>query len=53
MVPRALEAAEVLANEGTDVEVIDPRTLKPLDTGITIESIKKTGRAGEDVNPAR
>jgi len=45
MVPRALEAAEVLAKEGTDVEVIDPRTLKPLDTGVMIESIKKTGRA--------
>jgi pyruvate/2-oxoglutarate/acetoin dehydrogenase E1 component len=45
MVPRALEAAEQLAAEGIDVEVIDPRTLKPLDDAPIIESVKKTGRA--------
>ena len=33
MVPRSLEVAATLANEGISVEVIDPRTLAPLDTG--------------------
>lgn len=45
MVPRALEAAEQLAAEGIDIEVIDPRTLKPLDDAPIIASVKKTGRA--------
>ncbi len=45
MVPRALEAAETLAQEGIEVEVVDPRTLKPLDDGIIVESVIKTGRA--------
>lgn len=40
----ALEAAEVLAKEGIDVEVIDLRSLKPLDTETIINSIIKTGR---------
>jgi pyruvate/2-oxoglutarate/acetoin dehydrogenase E1 component len=44
MVPRALEAAEILAQEGIEVEVVDPRTLKPLDDGIIVESVIKTGR---------
>ena len=44
MVHRALEAAEILAKEGIDVEVIDLRTLKPLDIDTIIASIKKTGR---------
>jgi 2-oxoisovalerate dehydrogenase E1 component len=44
MVYRALEAAEILAKEGIDVEVIDLRTLKPLDTDAIVASIKKTGR---------
>jgi 2-oxoisovalerate dehydrogenase E1 component len=44
MVLRALEAAEVLAQEGIDVEVIDLRSLKPLDIDTIITSIKKTGR---------
>lgn len=44
MVPRALEAAEKLAAEGIDVEVIDPRTLAPLDTGTIYNSIRKTHR---------
>ena len=44
MVQRSLEAASLLANEGIEVEVVDPRTLKPLDTSIIIKSVKKTGR---------
>lgn len=44
MVMRALEAAEKLASEGIQVEVIDPRTLKPLDAAPIIASVKKTGR---------
>ena len=44
MVHRALEAAEILAKEGIDVEVIDLRTLKPLDIDTIIASVKKTGR---------
>jgi pyruvate/2-oxoglutarate/acetoin dehydrogenase E1 component len=44
MVVRALEAAEILSKEGIDVEVIDLRTLKPLDMDTVSASIKKTGR---------
>jgi acetoin:2,6-dichlorophenolindophenol oxidoreductase subunit beta len=44
MVPRALEAAGVLEKEGIEIEVIDPRTLKPLDTQTITESVTKTGR---------
>jgi len=44
MVYRALEAAEILAKEGIDVEVVDLRTLKPLDIDTIVESVKKTGR---------
>ncbi len=44
MVHRALEAAEVLAGEGIEAEVIDLRTLRPLDTATIIESVKKTTR---------
>ena len=44
MVPRALAAAERLAQEGIEVEVIDPRTLRPLDDAPLIASVKKTGR---------
>ncbi|SDF10278.1 pyruvate dehydrogenase E1 component beta subunit [Salipiger thiooxidans] len=40
----ALEAAEKLADEGIDAEVIDLRTLRPLDYGTVIESVKKTNR---------
>ncbi|HEY59538.1 MAG TPA: dehydrogenase [Anaerolineae bacterium] len=43
MVLHALEAAEILAKEGIDVEVVDLRSLKPLDTETIINSIKKTG----------
>lgn len=44
MVIEALRAAEELAKEGIDAEVIDPRTLKPLDEEIILESVRKTGR---------
>lgn len=40
----ALEAAEELARQGIDVEVVDPRTLKPLDVDTIVTSVKKTGR---------
>ena len=40
----ALEAAETLAGEGIDAEVIDLRTLRPLDTATVLESVKKTNR---------
>jgi pyruvate dehydrogenase E1 component beta subunit len=43
MVDRALEAAEILAASDTSVEVIDPRTLSPLDEGTIIGSVEKTG----------
>ena len=39
-----LEAAEVMAAEGLDVEVVDLRTLTPLDTETILESVKKTGK---------
>lgn len=44
MVQRSLEAAQVLAEEGIELEVVDPRTLKPLDDGPIIESVSKTGK---------
>ncbi len=44
MVLKALEAADILAKEGIEVEVIDLRTLKPLDIETIIRSVKKTGR---------
>ena len=44
MVHRSLEAAEKLATEGISVEVIDLRTLKPLDMDTIAASVKKTGR---------
>ncbi len=43
-VPIALQAAEQLAAEGIDCEVIDLRTVKPLDTEAIISSIQRTGR---------
>jgi acetoin:2,6-dichlorophenolindophenol oxidoreductase subunit beta len=42
MVPKALEAAELLAKEGIDAEVVDPRTLVPLDKETILESVRKT-----------
>ncbi len=44
MVHRSLEAAELLSKEGVSVEVIDLRTLKPLDMDTIAASVKKTGR---------
>ena len=40
----ALDAAEALAGEGIEAEVIDLRTIRPLDTATLVESVKKTGR---------
>ena len=53
MVHRALEAAETLAKEKIDVEVIDLRTLSPIDLDTVIESVEKTGRlvAVDEANP--
>ena len=44
MVGVALEAAKKLAEEGIDAEVINLRTLRPLDTAMIVESVKKTNR---------
>jgi pyruvate/2-oxoglutarate/acetoin dehydrogenase E1 component len=44
MVKRSLKAAEQLAQEGIEVEVVDPRTLKPLDEETIVRSVIKTGR---------
>ena len=45
MVPLALQAAEQLASEGISAEVIDPRSLAPLDIDTIVASVEKTGRA--------
>lgn len=45
MVSRALQAAEALAGEGIELEIVDPRTLSPLDEAPIIHSVMKTGRA--------
>ena len=44
MIPTALQAAEVAAAEGTSIEVIDLRSMSPIDFGTIINSVKKTGR---------
>jgi 2-oxoisovalerate dehydrogenase E1 component len=44
MVHRALSAAEMLASDGVSVEVIDPRTVSPLDMATVLQSVAKTGR---------
>jgi pyruvate dehydrogenase E1 component beta subunit len=44
MVPTALKAAEELEKQGVSCEVIDPRTIRPLDIETIIESVKKTNR---------
>jgi pyruvate dehydrogenase E1 component beta subunit len=44
MVGFALEAAEILAKEGVDAEVIDLRTIRPMDHATVVESVKKTSR---------
>jgi pyruvate/2-oxoglutarate/acetoin dehydrogenase E1 component len=45
MMYRALEAADELATEGISMELVDPRTLQPLDTGTILTSVRKTHRA--------
>lgn len=44
MVHKALEAANIIASEGIEAEVIDPRTIVPLDIDSIIKSVQKTGR---------
>ncbi|MCH9039462.1 MAG: alpha-ketoacid dehydrogenase subunit beta, partial [Chloroflexi bacterium] len=44
MVPRALSVADALEGEGVSVEVIDPRTIVPLDKQTILKSVEKTGR---------
>ena len=44
MVHKALEAAETLASEGIDAEVIDLRTVRPMDRETVLASVRKTGR---------
>jgi pyruvate dehydrogenase E1 component beta subunit len=44
-VDRALNAAQDLAQEGIELEVVDPRTIKPLDEDIILSSVQKTGKA--------
>jgi len=44
MVKKALAAAERLAAEGISAEVVDPRTLAPLDVATIVDSVRKTGR---------
>jgi pyruvate dehydrogenase E1 component beta subunit len=44
MVPTALKAAEQLEKDGISCEVIDPRTIRPLDINAIVESVKKTNR---------
>ena len=44
MIPTCLETAEALAAEGVDAELIDVRTISPLDMDTIVESVKKTGR---------
>jgi 2-oxoisovalerate dehydrogenase E1 component len=55
MVHRTLEAASALAGEGISVEVIDPRSVAPLDVATILASVHKTGRlliVDEDYGPA-
>jgi pyruvate dehydrogenase E1 component beta subunit len=45
VVQKAVKAAEVLAGDGIEVEVIDLRTILPLDIDLVMESVRRTGRA--------
>ncbi len=45
MMYRAMEAAEELTKEGISVEIVDPRTLRPMDTETIVGSVRKTHRA--------
>jgi 2-oxoisovalerate dehydrogenase E1 component subunit beta len=49
MLHNALEAAEMLAGDGVSVEVVDLRTLRPLDRETIVESVRKTGKAAPDI----
>jgi len=53
MVPRALEASKILAREGIDIEVVDTRSLRPLDTETIAHSVKKTNRVMVVYEPPR
>jgi hypothetical protein len=44
MLYEAIKAAKVLESEGIDIEIIDPRSLKPLDEDLILNSVRKTGR---------
>ncbi len=44
MIPTALQAAEIAASEGISIEVVDLRSMSPIDFGTIINSVKKTGR---------
>jgi pyruvate/2-oxoglutarate/acetoin dehydrogenase E1 component len=44
MVPVSLRVAEHLSGEGIEVEVVDLRSIQPLDTGCVVESVRRTGR---------
>ncbi len=44
MVRKTIEACDALANEGVSIEIIDPRTLAPLDIDTILQSVHKTGR---------
>jgi len=44
MIPTALQAAELAASEGISIEVVDLRSMSPIDFGTIINSVKKTGR---------
>lgn len=45
MVPRSLEAAKILAQQGIEAEVLDLRSLRPLDEELIVQSVRKTNRA--------
>ncbi|BER93456.1 alpha-ketoacid dehydrogenase subunit beta [Atrimonas thermophila] len=53
MTMRSLEAAEILAKEGIEVEVVDIRSLRPLDEETILQSVKKTNRAMVIYEPPR
>ena len=44
LLPKTLNAAQALASDGIEVEVVDPRTLRPLDIDTIVDSVKKTGK---------
>jgi len=44
LLPKTLNAAQTLASDGIEVEVVDPRTLRPLDIDTIVDSVKKTGK---------